>query len=432
MKEIIVVGAGLAGCEVAWQLAKFNFKVILYEMKPTNFSKAHKSENFAELVCSNSFKSKKEDNASGMLKREMQLLGSLTLEIAEKTKVDAGDALAVDRDLFSKELTKKILSNKKIKVIRKEIKEIPEGLVIFATGPLTSENLTECILKKIGKEELYFFDAIAPIVYGSSIDYEKAFFASRNDMNSKDYLNCPMNKEEYLNFYENLINAETKNLHSFDKPKVFQGCMPIEIMAKRGQDTIRFGPLKPVGIVNPITKEKYYSIVQLRKENLESSFFNIVGFQTNLTYKEQKRVFRLIPALNNAEFLRYGTMHKNIFINSPAVLNKDFSLKEDNRIFFAGQITGVEGYLESAACGIAVGKILGEKLTNNKEFIFPETSLIGSLIRYITNSENSLNFQPMNANFGILPSLKEPIKNKKEKHLALFKRGVLDLKTSLK
>ncbi len=432
MNEISVVGAGLAGCEVAWQLARFNLDVNLYEMKPKNFSKAHKSENFAELVCSNSFKSTKEGSAPLMLKKEMQLLNSLTLEVAEKEKVDAGDALAVDRERFSKELTKRILANEKINVIRKEIKEIPDGLVIFATGPLTSESLTKCILKKIGKEELYFFDAIAPIVYGNSINYEKAFFASRNDISSKDYLNCPMNKEEYLNFYENLINAKTANLHSFDKPKVFQGCMPIEIMAKRGQDTMRFGPLKPVGIVNPKTNEKYYSIVQLRKENLESSFFNIVGFQTNLTYSEQKRVFRLIPALENAEFLRYGTMHKNIFINSPSVLEKDLSLKEDGRIFFAGQITGVEGYLESAACGIAVGKILGERLKNNKEFKFPETSLIGSLMRYITNEENASNFQPMNANFGILPSLDEPIKGKKERHIKLSKRGVLDLEEALK
>ena len=432
MNEISVIGAGLARCEVAWQLARFNLDVNLYEMKPKNFSKAHKSENFAELVCSNSFKSTKEGSAPLMLKKEMQLLNSLTLEVAEKEKVDAGDALAVDRERFSKELTKRILANEKINVIRKEIKEIPDGLVIFATGPLTSESLTKCILKKIGKEELYFFDAIAPIVYGNSINYEKAFFASRNDISSKDYLNCPMNKEEYLNFYENLINAKTANLHSFDKPKVFQGCMPIEIMAKRGQDTMRFGPLKPVGIVNPKTNEKYYSIVQLRKENLESSFFNIVGFQTNLTYSEQKRVFRLIPALENAEFLRYGTMHKNIFINSPSVLEKDLSLKEDGRIFFAGQITGVEGYLESAACGIAVGKILGERLKNNKEFKFPETSLIGSLMRYITNKENTSNFQPMNANFGILPSLDEPIKSKKERHIKLSKRGVLDLEEALK
>ena len=432
MNEISVIGAGLAGCEVAWQLARFNLDVNLYEMKPKNFSKAHKSENFAELVCSNSFKSTKEGSAPLMLKKEMLLLNSLTLEVAEKEKVDAGDALAVDRERFSKELTKRILGNEKINVIRKEIKEIPDGLVIFATGPLTSESLTKCILKKIGKEELYFFDAIAPIVYGNSINYEKAFFASRNDISSKDYLNCPMNKEEYLNFYENIINAKTANLHSFDKPKVFQGCMPIEIMAKRGQDTMRFGPLKPVGIVNPKTNEKYYSIVQLRKENLESSFFNIVGFQTNLTYSEQKRVFRLIPALENAEFLRYGTMHKNIFINSPSVLEKDLSLKEDGRIFFAGQITGVEGYLESAACGIAVGKILGERLKNNKEFKFPETSLIGSLMRYITNKENASNFQPMNANFGILPSLDEPIKGKKERHIKLSKRGVLDLEEALK
>ena len=432
MKKVIIVGAGLAGCEVAWQLSKYGISNILFEMKPKKFSKAHKSENFAELVCSNSFKSKKEGTAPFMLKEEMNLLDSLVLSTARKTAVPSGDALAVDRDLFSKEITKQILKNKKIEVIRKEVKTIPEGIVVFATGPLSSNSLVSCLLKKLGEKELYFFDAIAPIVYGDSIDYDSAFFASRYDESSKDYLNCPMTKEEYLEFYRNLIEAKTAPIHSFDKPKVFEGCMPIEIMAKRGEDTMRFGPLKPTGILNPKTNKKEYCIVQLRKENLESSFYNMVGFQTNLTYKEQQRVFRKIPALRNAEFLRFGTMHKNIFINSPALLNEDLSLKKDNNIFFAGQILGVEGYLESAASGIVVGKILGERLTKNKKFSLPKNSLIASLLRYVTNIENKNNFQPMKANFGILPSLEEKIKNKKEKHKSICKRGIFELSTYLK
>ena len=431
MNRIVVVGAGLSGCEVAWQLAKYNIPVVLFEMKPKKFSKAHKSENFCELVCSNSLKSEKEGTASYMLKQEMELLDSLVLSVAKKTSVPSGYALAVDRELFSKEITKKILENKKIEVIRQEIKDIPKGIVVFATGPLTSEPLVAALLKTISEKELYFFDAISPIVFGDSIDYENAFFASRYAPNSKDYLNCPMNKEEYLEFYRNLVEAQTAPIHSFDKPKVYEACMPIEIIAKRGEDTMRFGPLKPVGIVNPKTNREEYSIVQLRKENLESSFYNIVGFQTNLTYTEQKRVFRKIPALKDAEFLRYGTMHRNIFINSPALLNKDLSLKKNKDIFFAGQILGVEGYLESAASGIVVGRILAERITKNKEFTLAKTSMIASLLRYITNNENKTNFQPMKANFGVLPSLETTIKNKKEKHIAISRRGIFELQQHL-
>lgn len=429
--KISVIGAGLAGCEAAWQLAKFGYNVDLYEMKPKKFSAAHKSKNFAELVCSNSLKSRRISSASGMLKEEMRLFGSLTLESAEKFSVDAGGALAVDRELFSEEVTRRLYSCQKINVINEEIINIPEGKVIIATGPLTSDDLTTTISKLIGGDQLHFYDAAAPIISANSIDMEKTFFASRYGNGSADYINCPMNKEEYETFYESLVNGECAQLHEFDKPKVYEGCMPIEIMAKRGKDTIRFGPLKPVGIYHPITNERYYAVLQLRKENAEGTMYNMVGFQTNLKFGEQKRIFSLIPGLEHAEFLRYGVMHRNTFINSPRLLDDRLRLKNNKNIRFAGQITGVEGYMESAACGIISSRLLIEELFDSEKCILPETTMMGSLLRYIT-SEDVRDFQPMGANMGLLPRLDVKIKDKKKRYETLATRGLLDLKNILK
>ncbi len=425
--KISVIGAGLAGCEAAWQLAKFGYNVNLYEMKPKKFSAAHKSKNFAELICSNSLKSRRIGSASGMLKEEMRLFGSLILECAEKFSVDAGGALAVDRELFSEEVTRRLYSCEKINVINEEITNIPEGKVIIATGPLTSDALTNTISKLIGGDKLHFYDAAAPIISANSIDMEKTFFASRYGKGSADYINCPMNKEEYEIFYESLVNGECAQLHEFDKPKVYEGCMPIEIMAKRGKDTIRFGPLKPVGIYHPVTNEKYYAVLQLRKENAEGTMYNMVGFQTNLKFGEQKRIFSLIPGLEHAEFLRYGVMHRNTFINSPHLLDDKLRLKNNKNIRFAGQITGVEGYMESAACGIISSRLLIEELSDSEKCILPETTMMGSLLRYIT-SEDVRDFQPMGANMGLLPSLDVKIRDKQKRYETLAKRGLLDLK----
>lgn len=429
--KISVIGAGLAGCEAAWQLAKFGYSVNLYDMKPKKFSAAHRSKNFAELVCSNSLKSRRISSASGMLKEEMRLFGSLILECAEKFSVDAGGALAVDRELFSEEVTKKLCVCEKINIISEEIINIPEGKVIIATGPLTSDALTTTISKLVGGEQLHFYDAAAPIILADSIDMKKTFFASRYGNGSADYINCPMNKDEYETFYECLINGECAQLHEFDKPKVYEGCMPIEIMAKRGKDTIRFGPLKPVGIYHPVTNEKYYAVLQLRKENAEGTMYNMVGFQTNLKFGEQKRIFSLIPGLEHAEFLRYGVMHRNTFINSPRLLDDKLRLKNNKNIRFAGQITGVEGYMESAACGIISSRLLIEELSESKKCILPETTMMGSLLRYIT-SEDVRDFQPMGANMGLLPSLDVKIRDKKKRYETLATRGLLDLKNVLK
>ena len=431
IENISVIGAGLAGCEAAWQLAKFGYNVNLYEMKPKKFSAAHKSKNFAELVCSNSLKARRIGSASGMLKEEMRLFGSLVLECAEEHSVDAGGALAVDRELFSEEVTHKLCSCEKINVITEEVTTIPEGKVIIATGPLTSDGLTKTISKLIGGEQLYFYDAAAPIISADSIDMEKVFFASRYGKGTADYINCPMNKDEYENFYNCLVNGECAQLHEFDKPKVYEGCMPIEIMAKRGKDTIRFGPLKPVGIYHPVTNEKYYAVLQLRKENAEGTMYNMVGFQTNLKFSEQKKIFSLIPGLEHAEFLRYGVMHRNTFINSPRLLDCKLRLKSNKDIRFAGQITGVEGYMESAACGIISSRLLIEELSENEKCILPDTTMMGSLLKYITN-EAIFDFQPMGANMGLLPSLDIKIRDKKERYEALAKRGLADLKNILK
>lgn len=426
MSKAAVIGGGFAGVECAMQLAKRGIEVDLFEMKPTKYSPAHKSENLCELVCSNSFKAMRVESASGLLKAEMKLLGSVCVECAEKSAVPAGGALAVDRDIFASLVTQKIENNEKINVIRKEITEIPTGYdaVIIAAGPLVSDALAESIKNLTGSAFLSFFDAAAPVIEADSIDMDKAFLQSRYDRGGEDdYINCPMNKEEYEAFYEALINAEIAELHEFDKKHVYEGCMPVEIMAKRGADTIRFGPLKPVGLRDPKTGHRPWSVLQLRKENREGTMYNLVGFQTNLKFPEQKRVFSMIPALHDAEFVRYGVMHRNTFLDSPRLLNGDFSMKEHPEIFFAGQITGVEGYMESAAAGIMAGINAARRILGKETVILPPENMIGALSRYISD-EFVANFQPMGASFGLLPQLPEKIRDKKERYGALAKRSL--------
>ncbi len=429
---IKVVGGGLAGCEAAWQLARYGLEVELYEMKPQKFSPAHKNPNLAELVCSNSLKASRLDSAAGLLKTEMEILGSLTVPCAKECAVAAGGALAVDREKFSALITEKIKNNPKIKLISKEIDTIPEGDVIIATGPLTSDNLAENI-KTLCNGSLSFYDAAAPIVSFESLDKDKVFFASRYDRGDSDYINCPMNKEEYLAFYNELINAQTAELKGFEKAdgyKVYEGCMPIERLAKRGEDTMRFGPLKPVGLIDKRTGKRPYAVVQLRREDESGTMFNLVGFQTNLKFGEQKRVFSMIPGLENAEFFRYGVMHRNSFIDSPRLLNCDFSMKTNGNIYFAGQITGVEGYMESACSGIIAGISMARKLKGLEPIEMPDVTMIGALCRYISN-ENVVDFQPMGANMGILPALDENIRDKKKKYMMLAERSVAALRQEI-
>lgn len=402
-----VFGAGLAGCEAAYQLAKRGVHVKLYDMKPTKKTPAHSSESFAELVCSNSLKARRVESAAGLLKEEMRHLGSLLVSCADKCAVPAGGALAVDRDEFSTLVTNKIKSNSNIEFISEEVTRIPSGeLSIVATGPLTSDALSEHIASRFGKH-LSFYDAAAPIVSADSIDMNCAFFESRYGKgDGDDYLNCPLNKEEYEIFYDALINAERAPVHDFDvrDPKVYEGCMPIEVLAQRGVDTIRFGPMKPVGLRDPRTGHRPWAVLQLRKENAAGEMYNLVGFQTNLKFAEQKRVFGLIPALKSGEYLRFGVMHRNTFINSPKLLNADFTIKTDSNLLFAGQITGVEGYMESASSGLIAG-INAYLLSIGKQpLVLPEYTMIGSLSRYISN-ESVTDFQPMGANFGVLPEL---------------------------
>ncbi len=424
--QINVIGAGLAGCEAAYKIANNGYKVNLYDMKPSKFSPAHKNKNFAELVCSNSLKAKRIESAAGLLKEEMRLLNSLLIECALKCEVPAGGALAVDREKFSELVTKKIRDNKNINVIELEVEDIPkDDLNIIATGPLTADKLAEKI-KILCKKSLSFYDAAAPIVTFESIDMENAFFASRYDKGEdQSYINCPMNKVEYENFYEALISAQRAPLHHFEDSnvKVYEGCMPVEIMAKRGLDTLRFGPLKPVGLRDPKTGHRPWAVVQLRKENIKGSLYNMVGFQTNLKFFEQKRVFGMIPALKNADFIRYGVMHRNTFIDSPRVLNSDFSLSEYPNIFFAGQITGVEGYMESAASGIMAGINVVKKLRGKESLTLPKETMIGSLCNYISDKWVK-DFQPMGANFGILPPIEPHIRDKKERYSAFAKRSI--------
>ena len=428
MDKITVIGAGLAGCEAAYAIANAGIKVNLVEMKPLKKSPAHKSDNFAELVCSNSLKAKRIDSAAGLLKQEMRLLGSLCLEAADASQVAAGGALAVDRDAFSAYITEKIKNNANITVINQVAEVInPDELTVVATGPLTDGMLSKSIECFCNAENLSFYDAAAPIVTADSIDFDNAFTASRYDREESgdgDYINCPMNKQEYEHFHAALVSAQGAPIHEFDKqPNVYEGCMPIEVLARRGIDSIRFGPLKPVGLKDPKTGHRPWAVVQLRKENSKGTLYNIVGFQTNLKFGEQKRVFSMIPALKNAEFVRYGVMHRNSFINSPKLLNADLSLKKAENIFFAGQLSGVEGYMESAASGIIAGINAVNKLKGLPPVILPKISMIGALLGYITDSSVT-NFQPMGANFGILPPLEIQIRDKRERYAALSKRSL--------
>ena len=424
MNKITVIGGGLAGCEAAWQLSNAGISVDLYEMKPKKFSPAHKYNGFAELVCSNSLKASRLDSAAGLLKEEMRILGSLIVPCAYETSVAAGGALAVDREAFSNLVTEKIRSRKNINIIYDELTNIPDGNVIIATGPLTSDMLAEKISELCGSY-LSFFDAAAPIVSFDSLDKDLVFFASRYGRGEDDYINCPMNKEEYTAFYNALITAESAELKEHDREffKVYEGCMPIEVLAKRGEDTMRFGPLKPVGLTDPRTGKRPYAVVQLRKENNEGTMYNLVGFQTNLKFGEQKRVFSMITGLENAEFLRYGVMHRNSFINSPKLLNSDFSMKEHKNIFFAGQITGVEGYIESASSGIMAGINMARRLYGKETLVLPKETMMGALSAYISD-ESVKDFQPMGCNMGILPPLDTNIRDKKLKYQTLAERSL--------
>lgn len=424
MDSVLVIGGGLAGVEAAWALANNGVPVTIAEMKPEKRSPAHKTDMLAELVCSNSLKALRVGSAAGLLKAEMELFGSICVECAKKCSVPAGGALAVDRDKFSEMITEKIKSHPLITVECREVEEIPEGNVIVAAGPLASEALAEDIQRLCGGS-LSFYDAAAPIVTDESIDKTCAFSQSRYDRGGEDdYLNCPMNKEEYELFYNELVNAESAELHSFDRKKgVYEGCMPIEVMASRGADTMRFGPLKPVGLTDPRTGHRPWAVLQLRREDASGTMYNLVGFQTNLKFGEQKRVFSLIPALKNAEFVRYGVMHRNTFIDSPRHLNSDFSFRGRENLYFAGQITGVEGYMESASAGILAGLNMARRLKGENPVELPDITMLGALSGYISN-ETVTDFQPMGANFGILPPLPEKIRDKKLRYEALAQRSL--------
>ena len=448
MKDYItIIGAGLAGSEAAYQIAKAGIKVKLYEMKPIKFSGAHSNENLAEIVCSNSFKSNLHTNACGLLKEELRILDSLLIKIADETSVPAGQALAVDREKFSQRVTETLEKTPEIEIIRQEVTNVEElakgGIVIIATGPLTSDALAQQIKKLTGKNELAFYDAAAPIIEKESINFNIAFYGNRYDQErgkeesiedwkerlkeqEASYINLPMNKEEYEEFVNELINAQIVELHEFEKREIFEGCMPIEVMAKRGLDTLRYGPLKPVGFTDLRTGKRPYAVVQLRQDNSDGTLFNMVGFQTNLKYGEQKRVFSMIPGLENAEFVKYGVMHRNTFINSPKLLNSTYQMKNAPNIYFAGQITGVEGYVESISSGMVVALNAIEQFRQTeKQTVFPKETMIGALADYISSEKE--NFQPMNANFGILPSLGEKIKDKKIKYGRLADRAIENL-----
>ena len=431
MQSVTVVGAGLAGCEAAWVLAERGVQVTLCEMKPRRFSPAHRSELFAELVCSNSLKADRVSTAGGLLKAEMRLLGSLLLEVAGLVRVPAGGALAVDRNAFSEQVTARILSHPLIQVRREEVCVIPDGAVILATGPLTSDALAGQIALLCG-DSLSFYDAAAPIVEGRSVDMEKAFFAGRYGRGGDDYLNCPFNREEYERFYAALLEAQGAELHAFDNaaPKVYEGCMPLEVMARRGMDTLRFGPMKPVGLRDPATGHRPWAVVQLRRENRDGTLYNLVGFQTNLKFGEQKRVFSMIPGLARAEFARYGVMHRNTFLDSPRLLDSTFALRKEPRIFFAGQITGVEGYMESAASGLLAAHGMLRRLQGRQGLCLPKESMLGALSAYM-NDETTADFQPMGANMGLLPPLPERIKGKQERYEALSARALAALQSAL-
>ncbi len=455
---ITIIGGGLAGSEAAYQIAKRGIKVKLYEMKPKKFSPAHSNCNLAEIVCSNSFKSNLLTNACGLLKEELRMLDSLLIKIADETKVPAGQALAVDREKFSQRVTEQLKELELIEIINEEIGTdkklvdlVRDGIVIIATGPLTSESLAKEIGELTGEKQLHFYDAAAPIVTKESIDFNIAFFGNRYDQEKKkheteqewrkriesedaSYINLPMNKYEYEKFYEELLNAQIVTLHEFEKKEIFEGCMPIEVMAKRGIDTLRFGPLKPVGFDDPRTAKRPYAIVQLRQDDGKASIYNLVGFQTNLKFGEQKRVFSMIPGLENAEFVKYGVMHKNTYINSTKLLDNTYNLIKNNNIYFAGQITGVEGYVESISSGLVAGVNAAERFkTQSKQIInriqFSDLTMIGTLAKYISTPND--NFQPMNANYGILPELSEKIKDKKQRYERLSERALQELKNNM-
>ena len=424
METVTVLGAGLAGCEAAWQLSKKGINVRLVEMKPNKMTPAHHSDNFAELVCSNSLRSDELTNAVGLLKQELRELGSLIMECADATRVAAGGALAVDREGFSGAITERIKSQPNIEIVSDEALVIPEGEVIIATGPLTSDALAQEIAKKCSDVSfLNFYDAAAPIVTLESIDLESAFYASRYDKGTADYINCPMTKEEYFAFWSELCKAQEANVHGFDDAGVFEGCMPVEVMARRGEDTLRFGPLKPVGLIDPRSGRENYAVVQLRRDNAVGTIYNIVGFQTHLTFSEQKRVFSMIPALKNAEFVRFGVMHRNTYLNSPKLLDRYYRLKSEPRISFAGQITGVEGYVESCASGMCAGLETARRLMGEPPLNFPRETAIGALALYVSESTVG-NFQPMNVNFGIIEVLGKKIKGKRNKNAEISARSL--------
>lgn len=449
MKDFInVIGGGLAGTEAAYQIAKRGIKVKLYEMKPNKYSPAHANQNLAEIVCSNSFKSNLHTNACGLLKEELRAMDSLLIKIADDTAVPAGQALAVDREIFAKKVTEAIKSNPNIEVINEEIvdleKLMEDAITIVATGPLTADELAKNISKITAQDKLYFYDAAAPIVTKDSINFDIAFWGDRyeqerekdeeieawkerlkNTKEKQNYINLPMNKEEYENFYKNLIDAEVVELHHFEKREIFEGCMPIEIMAKRGEDTLRFGPLKPVGFTDPRTGKRPYALVQLRQDDTEGNIFNLVGFQTNLKYGEQKRVFSMIPGLENAEFVKYGVMHRNTFIDSSHLLTNTYKMKSIKNLYFAGQITGVEGYVESISSGLMAGINAANEFYGKEEFTLPIETMTGALANYISTPNEK--FQPMNANFGIVPGLEKRIKDKKEKYTILADRALKEL-----
>ena len=446
MKDyIVIIGGGLAGCEAAYQIAKRGIKVKLYEMKPVKFSPAHTNSNLAEIVCSNSLKSNLLTNACGLLKEELRNLDSLLIKCADETSVPAGQALAVDREKFSELVTKRIKENPNIEIINKEVKQIEkDAITIIATGPLTSEGLIDQVLKLTGEEQLYFYDAAAPIILKDSINFDIAFYGDRysqekkkeetieewkerQNKETKDYINLPMNKDEYEEFIQELINAEVVELHEFEKREIFEGCMPIEIMAKRGNDTLRFGPLKPVGFDDPKTAKRPYAVVQLRQDNKSGTIFNMVGFQTNLKFGEQKRVFSLIPGLEKAEFVKYGVMHRNTYINSTKLLDQTYQLIKNKNVYFAGQITGVEGYVESISSGLIAGINAVQNFNKKDKIIFPKETVLGALSQYISTPNKK--FQPMNANFGILPELDEKIKDKKIRYEQMAIRSLKIIKS---
>ena len=426
MKKVMIVGAGLAGSEAAWQAANLGAEVLLYEMRPGKMTPAHKTDAFAELVCSNSLRGAGMENAVGVLKEEMRRLGSIVMEAADATQVPAGGALAVDRQGFSRYITEKVTAHPKVKVLHEEALAIPQredAVTIVASGPLTDGALAEDIFRRTGEDSFYFYDAAAPIVTLESVDMQKAYRASRYGKGEAAYINCPMTEEEYHRFWTELVQAETAPIKEFEKEKFFEGCMPVEVMAKRGEDTLLFGPLKPVGLEHPETGKRPYAVVQLRQDNAEGTLYNIVGFQTHLKWPEQRRVFGMIPGLEQAEFVRYGVMHRNTFLNSPRLMRPTLQLRGEDHIFFAGQMTGVEGYVESASSGLVAGVNAARLVLGKEPVVFPKETCHGALCHYITSSE-AKHFQPMNVNFGILPGLSERVRDKKLKKQKLAERAL--------